>query len=60
LFVRKKIELKLSLLEKDSEKINFFKTGENMETFSGKWTLIKSDGGKSARLTYKLEFKPSS
>jgi carbon monoxide dehydrogenase subunit G len=59
LFFRKKIELKLSLLEKDSEEIIFFKTEGNMETFSGKWTLIKIDGGRSTRLIYQLKFKPS-
>ena len=59
LFFMNKIQVILSILERSKDEISFFRTGGNMELFSGKWILKEIEGGKSTQLTYILELKPS-
>lgn len=59
LFLRKKIKVKLSILENKNEEISFGNIGGNMELFSGKWILKELGDGKSTHLTYLLNFKPA-
>lgn len=59
LFFRKTMFVTLNILEKPMEEIAFSNLDGNMELFSGKWLLKGSEDGKSTRLRYQLEFKPS-
>ncbi|MFI5305683.1 MAG: SRPBCC family protein [Nitrospiria bacterium] len=58
-FFFKRIEVTLRVLERSMEEISFFKTGGNMEVFSGRWILNETERGKSTRLTYLCALKPS-
>lgn len=59
LFFSKKIAIKLNIVEKPYEEIDFERAGGNLEMFSGQWILKPIQNGRATRLTYLLKFKPA-